>query len=122
MSEACAVRVAKVLLVSVAVLALAFVAAREALVHYDQKTRQELLALAAQEVPTGASLGEMEVFLKRHTTRYALDDTFNHTYGGFLPQTDLDKRLCNRQVQINLKFDAQHKYAGAEVNIYYTSL
>jgi len=64
----------------------------------------------------------MKTFLERHTTRFALDDRFHHVYGGFLPQTWLDRFLFDRQVQVNLYLDDRHRFKEAEVNVYYTFL
>ena len=70
----------------------------------------------------GASLTDVRTFLQRHATRFALDDRFDHVYAGFLPQSRLDKRLFDRQVQIRLYLDENQRFKNAEVEIYYTFL
>jgi hypothetical protein len=57
-----------------------------------------------------------------HEAEYARDDRFHHVYGGFMPQSALDKRLFWRQVQINLNLDENRRFKKAEVNIFYTAL
>jgi hypothetical protein len=94
----------------------------QALARHDQNTRRDTLALVTKELPVGASLSDMKAFLERHTARYALDDRFHHVYGGFFPQSRLDKDLFDRAVQIDLHFDEDHRFKSAEVNIYYTFL
>jgi hypothetical protein len=92
------------------------------LARYDRMTRQETLNMITRELPAGASVAEMQTFLQRHTTRYALDDRFHHVYGGIMPQSALDKRLFWRQIQINLKLDENRRFKEAQVNIFYTTL
>lgn len=94
----------------------------QALARHDQNTRRDTLALVAKELPVGASLSDMKAFLERHTARYALDDRFHRVYGGFFPQSRLDKDLFDRAVQIDLHFDEDHRFKSAEVNINYTFL
>jgi hypothetical protein len=94
----------------------------QALRHYDWKTRQDTLALAARELRIGAPLSDMNAFMARHTDRFALDDTFHHVVAGFVPQTPLDKRLFDRKVQIDLYLDEDRHFRNADVNVYYTFL
>ncbi len=94
----------------------------QAIALHDRITRQGVSAVVARELPIGASLDDMKTFLERHTTRFALDDRFHHVYGGFLPQTWLDRFLFDRQVQVNLYLDDRHRFKEAEVNVYYTFL
>ena len=93
-----------------------------ALAMHDAVTRQEMFDAVARELPKGSSLAEMRAFMERHTTRFVLDDRFKHEYGGFAPQTWLDRQLFNRQVQVNLIFDENHRFKAAEVNVIYTFL
>jgi hypothetical protein len=93
-----------------------------ALAMHDAVTRRETLDAVARELAKGSSLVEMRAFMERHTTRFALDDRFKHEYVGFAPQTWLDRQLFNRQVQVNLFFDENHRFKAAEVNVFYTFL
>ncbi len=97
-------------------------AASHILALHDRNTRRDTLAVIARELPVGASLADAQAFMERHTERFARDDEFPQVYGGFLPQSSLDRDLFDRQVQINLYFDAGHRFKSAEVNVYYTFL
>ena len=90
---------------------------------YDGGTRRHLVNLAAKELPPRASISETDDFMRRHTHRYAVDDTFNFQFGGFVEQYTVDKLLFNRQVSIVLKFNrTTKKYDSCEVEVFYTFL
>jgi hypothetical protein len=116
------VKALKVLLVAAASVFILLAASCQAIRYHDRKTRQDTLALIARELRVGAPLSDMSAFLQRHTDRFALDDTYHHVYGGFVPQTSLDKRLFDRKVQINLYLDEDRHFRNADVNVYYTFL
>jgi hypothetical protein len=111
-----------VLAALVAVALTAVVSCEPLMAFHDRNTRQDVSAVVARELPIGAPLGDVKAFLERRTTRFALDDAFHHVYGGFLPQTWLDRFLFNRQVQVNLYLDDGHRFKRAEVNVSYTFL
>jgi len=98
------------------------VACTQALALHDRITGREVSATVARELTIGASLDDMRTFLLRHTTRFALDDRFHHVYAGFLPQSPWDKRLFDRQVEVNLYLDENRRFRNAGVEIYYTFL
>jgi hypothetical protein len=105
-----------------ALVLVALVSCQPAMGTHDRNTREEVSALVTRELPVGSSLEKMKSFLERHTTRFALDDRFNHVYAGFLPQSRLDRFLFDRMVQVNLYFDDMHRFKRGEVNVYYTFL
>lgn len=90
--------------------------------QYDGHTRKRVSKMVQKELPVGASFAEMEAFMKRHTTRYGVDETFNREIGGFLEQTDWDRRFFFRQVKITLKFDENRRLKSSEVSISYTTI
>lgn len=108
--------------VCIALLACAGVALVAVLSIRDSYAQRRLLGVIASEVKVGASKDEMTDFLRRHTSRFALDDVYRQEYGGFVPQTMLDKMLFDRQVQIVFKLDADGSMKEAEVWILYTAL
>jgi hypothetical protein len=87
----------------------------------DSFTQRSVLGVIASELSVGASQDQMTDFLRRHTSRFALDDVYRHEYGGFVRQTALDKLLFDRQVQIVLKLNADGSMKEAEVWVYYTA-
>jgi hypothetical protein len=115
-------KIAKVLPAIVIAACVGLVASCQALGLHDRNTRARVLALVHKELPVGASLSDMERFMQRHTTRYALDDRFRHSYGGMLAQSSLDKDLFDRPVGVELHFDRNHRFTTADVNVYYTFL
>jgi hypothetical protein len=64
----------------------------------------------------------MEDFMRRHTTRYALDDRYHHEFSGFVPQTKLDRIFFDRKVQLVLKVAENSTYRNAEINVFYTGI
>jgi hypothetical protein len=104
---------------SIVVLAIAL---PSGLSYYDSATSKAFLRVAAQELPPRASIGEMDEFMRRHTTRYAFDDRHHHDYSGFLPQTKLDRILFDRKVQVVLIVSENQTFQNAEVRVYYTGL
>lgn len=115
-------KVVKVFLAIASLACLGLIGSCQAMALHDRHTRKHVLALVSKEVPLGASSADMERFMQRHTARYALDDQFHHSFGGFLPQSRLDKDLFDRQVGVELHFDQNHRFTTAEVTVYYTFL
>jgi len=112
----------KVVFTVAAAVVLLDIAIATALSYYDSHTRKTLLALAAQELPTRASIADMEQFMRLHTARFALDDKYHHEYAGIVPQTRLDRLLFDRKVQVVLKLKEDRTFQSAEVRVYYTAL
>jgi len=90
--------------------------------YYDARTKDSLLRVVAEELPPRASYKEMTEFMQRHTTRYSFDEKYHHEYGGFVPQTSLDKFLFDRKVLVALKVNEDRTFASAEVRVFYTFL
>jgi hypothetical protein len=107
---------------SAASIVVLFFALPAGLSYYDSATRDAFLRVVAQELPSRASISEMDEFMRRHTTRFAFDDQHHHEYDGFLPQTKLDRRLFDRKVQVVLKVNEDQTFQKAEVRVYYTGL
>jgi hypothetical protein len=92
-----------------------------ALSIYDARTKESLEKLVQSELRVGASKDEMTRFLSRHTSRYAEGTTYRHTYGGFVPQTECDRRL-GREVRIRFHLNADSTLREMEVEVFYTGL
>jgi hypothetical protein len=90
--------------------------------YYDVHTRTEVLRLAARELPPHASLREMTEFMRRHTARYSLDETYQHEYTGIVAQSKVDKLLFDRKVQVVLKVAENHTFQSADARVFYTAL
>jgi hypothetical protein len=88
----------------------------------DSYARRNLLGVITSELRVGASQDQMTDFLRRHTSRFALDDVYRHEYGGYVPQTALDRILFDRQVQIVFKLNADGSMKEAHVWVFYTAL
>ena len=116
------IRATKVVLAAVVVIILFLTALPTALSYYDGHTRTALLGLAARELPPHASLREMTEFMRRHTARYSLDQTYQHEYTGIVAQTKVDKILFDRKVQVVLKVAEDKTYLYADVRVFYTAL
>ena len=112
-------KIVKVLFIAALVLVIAL---RIAMGQYDERTKQGVLETVSRELPVGSSLPEFRSFMARHTTRIGFTDRFDTSFGGYLPQSKLDKCLFDRQVRINLKLDENQAFQKAEVNIFYTTL
>lgn len=93
-----------------------------ALSYYDTQTRKELMQTVARELPIGASQEQMTQFLRRHTSRFALDEQYHHVYGGFVPQTKWDSFWFGRQVQILFKLSPAGSLQETEILVFYTWL
>lgn len=106
----------------VAAIVAIIVAIPTSLSYYDGQTRTEVLRLAAQELPPHASVKEMTEFMSRHTARHSLDETYHREYTGIVAQTNLDKFLFDRRVQVVLNVSEDHTYLSADVRIFYTAL
>ena len=90
--------------------------------YYDGHTRQRVLQTIATELPPHASIGQMKQFMDRHTTGSDFD-TYDSQFGGFLPQSRLDKALFDRKVGIYLKVEGRtQSLRAADVEIFYTFL
>ena len=61
--------------------------------YHDRKARKEILDMVARELPVGAPERDMEQFMRRHTSRFALDDRFHREFDGIVLQSTLDKNL-----------------------------
>jgi hypothetical protein len=114
--------VLKVLLAVVVTIIVFYVGLSSALSYYDSGTRQRLLGIVGRELPPHASISEMTDFMRRHTTRSALDEEYHHEFSGFVPQTRTDRFLFDRKVQIVLKVADDHTFLNADVRVYYTGL
>lgn len=113
----------KVLLVVLFIIAGSCVMLSVGLSIYDQRTRRDITNLAARELPPHASMVAMDLFMRKHTDRYALDDQFAFQFRGFIKQRKLDKLLLDRKISIALKFNAATKrYESCVVEIFYTFL
>jgi hypothetical protein len=88
----------------------------------DRNVQRSLLTVIASELKVGASRDEMTAFLRKHTSRFALDEVYRHEYGGFVPQTPLDRLLFDRKVQIVFKLNVDGSMKEAQVWIFYTAL
>jgi len=115
-------RLVKILLALIAVIIVLDIAFSSALSYYDANTRQRLVLMADLELRPHASSEAMAQFMRRHTTRYALDMTYHHEYAGFVPQTRLDRLLFDRKVQVVLKLNQNNTFMSAEARVYYTGL
>lgn len=115
-------RTAKVVLTLVAVTVAVLGAVPTSLSYYDRQTRTEVLGLAAQELPPHASVREMTEFMRRHTARFSLDETYKREYTGIVAQSKVDKLLFDRKVQVVLKVAEDHTYQSADVRVFYTAL
>ena len=115
-------RLAKVTLVVVIALATLVIGLPSALSYYDAQAKESLLRVVAKELPPRASHREMTELMQRHTTTYAFDDKYHHDYAGFVPQTQLDKSLFNRKVQVLLKVNDDQTFREADVRVFYTFL
>jgi len=97
------------------------VALPPAMSKYDSATKDRVLSMVARELPPNATMAEVDVFMRRHTVRYAFDDQRVFEYSGYLPQTGLDRILADREVELILKVNRGSKtFKSAEVIIYYT--
>ena len=116
----------KLSLIAIGILAVLFVAfflvLPMGLSRYDTHTRTEWLSIIHKELPPSASKSEMDASMRRHTTRYALDEKFDHRYAGFVAQTKFDKWAFDRKVRLSLKLNDQGQFGGAEVEVVYTFL
>ena len=119
-------RLLKVVVATAAVGAASVVAAAIALpisLHfYDSATKKALLHLVAQQLLPHASMLDMQDFMRRHTVRYAFNDLNGHDYAGFLQQSNLDRILFDRAVQIVLYVNEDQTFRSADVRVYYTWL
>lgn len=107
---------------SAALIAFFFVALPIGLNYYDSVTKKKLLDVAGEELPPRASMGKMEEFMRRHTTRFAFDDQYHHQFIGFIPQTELDRFLFDRKVQLVLNVTEDQVFKSAGVQVFYTAL
>jgi hypothetical protein len=90
---------------------------------YDRRTKAELTSLVARELSSASGEDAMEAFMRRHTDRYGLDDFFDFEYAGIRKQTEVDKLLFHRKVQIALRYDPVTKlYIGCRITVFYTFL
>jgi hypothetical protein len=115
------IRALRVLLVLVAFVFVLYVGVSLSLMRYDATTKRHLLGAIARELPSRSSYEVMTDFMRRHTTRFALDDVARHEYVGLVAQTRLD-RILERKVEIVLKVDENRALAGSEIRIFYTVL
>jgi hypothetical protein len=115
-------RMIKILLAVIAAMVVFGIALPSTLSYYDSNTRQQLLGVAAQELAPRASNAEMLDFMRRHTTRFAFDEKYQHQYSGFVPQTKLDRILFDRKVQVVLRVSENSTLVNVEVNVFYTGI
>lgn len=111
----------KIAAIITALVVLLDVAISSALSYYDSHTKSAWLQLAARELSPGASEHEMAAFMRRHTFRHVRDE-YRHDYGGFVPQSQIDRFLFDRKVQIVLEMTGANTFDRAEVQVYYTFL
>jgi len=48
------------------------IAGLQFIARYDEKMRQDTLNMIARELPVGASVAQMQTFIRSHTARYAI--------------------------------------------------
>jgi hypothetical protein len=111
------------LLVAISVIVISYIVGGAVLSVYDSRTRRGLLDVVSRELPSDASMSQMDTFMRRHTVRYDLDKKYNSEFEGILAQTSLDKALFDRKISLTLRFDARREtFTTASVRIYYTFL
>lgn len=98
------------------------VAISSTLSHYDANAKGKWILNATQELRPHATPAEMVDFMRRHTTRYALDEKYNHEYSGYLPQSKLDRLMFDRKIQGVLNIDDNGAFAKADARVFYTGL
>jgi hypothetical protein len=96
--------------------------AQQLLAYHDARTRDQWKQLIARELPPNASKEQMTGFLQRHTTRFAIDEQFNHEYGGFVAQSEFDRFMLDRQVQILFHLSPTGSMQDVSVRVHYTGL
>ncbi|HEY6457985.1 MAG TPA: hypothetical protein VIY90_22130 [Steroidobacteraceae bacterium] len=110
-----------ILILIIAVFALA-IAVTSSLSYYDSRSREALVGTAMRELRPHATVKEMAAFMEKYTVRSYLDRKYHHEYGGFIPQTRLDRLLLNRKLQIVLRVDDHDTFIGADARVFYTGL
>lgn len=113
------IRTLKILAIIVVAVVILYLVLVNAFLYHDNQTRKELLKTIARELPVGSSKEQMTEFLKRHTSRFDLDE---QGYGGFVPQTELDRFMFYRQVEILFKLSPTGTLQETEILIFYTWL
>jgi hypothetical protein len=95
-----------------------------ALAYYDLRTEKKVYGLIERELPQHASMNVMDAFMKRHTGNlYSLDEKYNFEFVGMFPQTDIDRILFDRRVEIVLKIDRKtNTLQRSDVEVTYTFL
>jgi len=114
-------RFLKVLLILVAVGVFFVVLLPGMMSYHDSITQRTLLRTVARELSRNASMAEMTEFMQRHTVRFAVNQDDQLEYAGFVHQSELDRFLGDRKVQIILELNRNSKtFQRAAVRIYYT--
>jgi hypothetical protein len=112
----------KIVRVGIVLIVVAYAVVVSGLSLHDRRTIDRLTQSVLQEVKPGASLDTMDTYLRRHTTRYALDREYHSTFGGFIPQTKWDRFWFNRQVQISFLLNKDGTMRDVEVSVFYTTI
>lgn len=88
---------------------------------YDSRSRAEWLGTLSSELPDGADIGAIELFLARHNADVGFDEIQRQIVGA-MPQTALDRCLLNRQVLVVFNLNTARRLEFAEVRIHYNFL
>jgi hypothetical protein len=115
-------RIIRMLWLALTVFVVAIAASAGVIKIRDSQTRRELMALVNREIAVGSSKEQMTSFLRKHTVRFALDETFKQEFGGFVSQSRLDQMLFNRKVQILFKLSPEGTMQEAQIWVFYSAL